>query len=115
MNQDLRNYFKKYIQNTQRPVATIGTQLVRSGIDDMDTLCRMLENEPEKVRSIRNIGSKRMEIISSICADYRSERGRVCQYGKEGFVEYTDPEKDSISNFNDYEGGIQSDHTKDKI
>lgn len=69
MNQDIREYFKRY---TQSSVASIGVQLARGGIDDMDTLCGLLEHKPEKVRSIRNIGSKRMEIICRICETYRS-------------------------------------------
>lgn len=75
MTQDLRGYFKGCTQNAQSSTTSVGIHLARGGIGDMETLCRLLEQEPAKVQAIRNIGPKRLEIIRRVCAAYRSEKG----------------------------------------
>ncbi len=41
----------------------------------MDTLCRLLEQEPEKLLDLRNIGPKGMAVIRKVCACYDRETG----------------------------------------
>lgn len=78
MKQDVRQYFKSYPADSPWLAERTGTQLARSGLRDMDTLCAMLEQEPEKLLDIRNIGPKSLLVIQHICAAYRSERGDAC-------------------------------------
>lgn len=75
MTQDVRQYFKSHPADNLWLAERTGTQLARSGLRDMDTLCAMLEQEPEKLLDIRNIGPKSLSVIQSVCAAYRSERG----------------------------------------
>ncbi len=77
MTQDVRQYFKSHPADSPWLAERTGTQLARSGLRDMDTLCAMLEQEPEKIEQIRNIGPKSLLVIQSVCAAYRSERGDV--------------------------------------
>lgn len=75
MTQKVREYFKKCPADNRRLANHTGTQLARGGIDDMALLCELLESDPDKILSIRNIGPKSMGVIRSACAAYRSERG----------------------------------------
>lgn len=75
MTQDIRQYFRSHPADSPWLSERTGFQLVRSGLRDMDTLCAMLEQEPEKIEQIRNIGPKSLMVIQRVCAAYRSERG----------------------------------------
>lgn len=75
MTQDVRQYFKERSADSPHLAERTGVQLARSGLNDMDTLCTMLEQEPEKVEQIRNIGPKSMAVIQKVCVAYQSERG----------------------------------------
>lgn len=75
MTQDVRQYFKAHPEETPRLTERTGTQLARSGLREMDALCALLENEPEKLLDIRNIGPKSLLVIQRVCAAYRRERG----------------------------------------
>lgn len=75
MTQDVRQYFKERSADSPWLVERTGVQLARGGLSDMDTLCDLLENQPEKLLEIRNIGPKSMGVIEKVCATYRSERG----------------------------------------
>lgn len=77
MMQDVRQYFKNHPADSPWLAERTGTQLARSGLRDMDTLCAMLEQEPKKVEQIRNIGPKSLMIIQNACEAYRRERGGV--------------------------------------
>ncbi len=54
--------------------AAIAAKLVRGGIEDMDTLCEQMAQEPQKVAQIRDIGPESMRAIRCVCAAYRNER-----------------------------------------
>lgn len=75
MPKDVREYFRKYTATGSKRAVYTGTQLARGGISDMDALCALLAQEPEKLLGLRNIGQKRMEVIREVCAAYRKERG----------------------------------------
>lgn len=75
MAQKVREYFQKCSADNRRLANQTGTQLARGGIDDMALLCELLESDPDRILSIRNIGPKSMEVIRSVCATYRRERG----------------------------------------
>ena len=75
MSQDIREYFRKCTVTGSKRTVYTGTQLARSGISDMDALCVLLEQEPEKLLGMRGIGPKSMEVIHEVCACYQSERG----------------------------------------
>jgi len=75
MTQDVRQYFKGRSADSPWLAERTGTQLARSGIDDMALLCELLESQPEKLLDIRNIGPKSMLVIQMVCAAYRKERG----------------------------------------
>ena len=77
MTQDVRQYFKSHPADSPWLAERTSFQLARSGLRDMDTLCAMLEQEPEKLLDIRNIGPKSLLVIQSVCAAYRGERGDV--------------------------------------
>lgn len=72
---EVREYFRNAPVSRHKCSVRTGTQLARSGITDMDALCRLLEREPERLRSLRNIGPKSMELICEVCAAYQNERG----------------------------------------
>ena len=74
--QNVREYFKNSPVAKEGGLA-VGIQLARGGIADMDALCALLEEYPDKLLAIRNIGPKSMAVIRSVCEDY-------CR-GKEGF------------------------------
>lgn len=63
MSRDLREYFKRHSVAGEKRAGYTGTQLTRGGISDMDALYRLLEQEPEKLLGLRNIGPKSMEVI----------------------------------------------------
>ena len=75
MPRNIREYFKNAPVSRHKYSVRIGTQLARSGIGNMDALCKLLEQEPEKLLGMRNIGPKSLEIIREVCAAYRGERG----------------------------------------
>ena len=75
MTQDVRQYFKGRSADSPHLAERTGVQLARSGLSDMDTLCTLLESQPDKLLAIRNIGPKSMVVIQMVCAAYRSERG----------------------------------------
>ena len=41
----------------------------------MDTLCALLEQNPNKLHVLRNIGPKSMEIIQEACTVYLGQKG----------------------------------------
>lgn len=78
MEKDIRRFFSWYV--TQQPgvvpeFARVAVQLCRAGVTDMNTLCELMADQPEKVRDIRNIGEKSMALIQTVCEAYRSKRG----------------------------------------
>ena len=73
MTQDVRAYFAGCPVLGKSTAAT-GVKLARGGLSDMNTLCELLENQPERLLAIRNIGPKSMLLIETVCAAYRSER-----------------------------------------
>ncbi|MEA4962393.1 hypothetical protein SDC9_150917 [bioreactor metagenome] len=75
MNQELWQYFNNCTVVDKGIRIHAGTQLVRSGLTDMEILCEMLEHEPNKVLKIRNIGMKSIIAIQKVCEAYRRERG----------------------------------------
>jgi len=75
MPKDIREYFRKCTVTGSKRTVYTGTQLVRSGISDMDALCALLEQEPEMLLGMLGIGPKSMEVIHEVCACYQSERG----------------------------------------
>lgn len=77
MEKDVRRYFKDYLawQGGRDPGLTrTANQLHRGGISTMDTLCRLLEQEPDRVLQIRNIGAKSVELAREVCTAYRREQ-----------------------------------------
>ena len=74
MTQDVRQYFKERSADSPHLDERTGFQLARGGLSDMNTLCELLENQPERLLAIRNIGPKSMLLIETVCAAYRSER-----------------------------------------
>ena len=74
MTQEVRSYFAA-CHALDASAGAIGTKLARGGIADMDALCALLEEYPDKLLAIRNIGPKSMAVIRGICEVYRSERG----------------------------------------
>lgn len=83
MTNDIREYFKIYISHDPRFARRTGTQLARGGVCDMDTLCRLLEREPEKLLSIRDIGPKSMALIQSVYKVYHTDGGGASPAVKE--------------------------------
>jgi len=49
-------------------------EVMRNGIDDMDTLCQMLKRESKKLLQMRNIGLRSIEVISAVCSAYTNEK-----------------------------------------
>ena len=76
MTQDVRQYFKGRSADSPWLAERTGVQLARSGLSDMDTLCNLLENQPEKLLAIRNIGPKSMLLIEKVCERYHNERDK---------------------------------------
>lgn len=75
MSQDVREYFKNCSMVAERRAVYTGTQLARGGVSDMDALCTLLLQEPEKLLGLRGIGQESMEVIREACAHYHDERG----------------------------------------
>lgn len=73
MTQDVRTYFAA-CHALDASAGAIGTKLARGGIADMDALCALLEEYPDKLLAIRNIGPKSMAVIRSVCGDYRRRK-----------------------------------------
>lgn len=71
---DLLQYFKSCTLKDQKGVIAVGTQLYRAGIADMELLCGLLEQSPEKVSALRNIGEKRLALARAVCSLYRREQ-----------------------------------------
>lgn len=82
MTQDVRTYFAGCPVLGKSAAAT-GVKLARGGVCDMDTLCRLLEREPEKLLSIRDIGPKSMALIQSVCKVYHTDGGGASPAVKE--------------------------------
>ncbi len=76
MTKDVRQYFKERSADSPWLVERTGVQLARGGLSDMDTLCELLENQPEKLLDIRNIGPKSMGVIEKVCERYHNERDK---------------------------------------
>lgn len=78
MSRDLRQYFHSVARKTSSSDSNFvraANELCRAGITDMDSLCRLLNEEPAKIVAIRNIGAKSISLIKIICATYCRERG----------------------------------------
>lgn len=76
MESDIRKYFALYCtrQGNPTPKATYTAfQIARGGVVDMEELCAALEQEPEKIRSLRGIGEKSLALAQTVCAAYRME------------------------------------------
>ena len=74
---EVLQYFNNYAACAvvdKRTLTKTGTQLARSGLNDMETLCEMLEHEPDKVLKIRNIGPQSIFAIKKVCEAYRQEK-----------------------------------------
>ena len=76
MTQDVRQYFKGRSADNPWFAERTGTQLARGGIDDMALLCELLESDPNRILSIRNIGPKSMVVIEKVCERYHNERDK---------------------------------------
>lgn len=74
MSRDILEYFKNVPVSRHKCCIRTGTQLARNGIGDMETLCKLLEREPERLMDMRNIGPKSMMLIREVCKDYQNER-----------------------------------------
>lgn len=75
MVDNIKDFFKGYRGSSLVFANRVCTEVMRNGIADMDTLCRMLEKEPEKFRQMRNIGTKSIEVIAAVYSAYKSEKG----------------------------------------
>ena len=74
---EILQYFNNYAACAdvdKRMLTKTGTQLARSGLNDMEILCEMLEHEPGKVQKFRNIGPQSIIAIQKVCKAYRQER-----------------------------------------
>lgn len=70
----LVEYFRAFNEGIEsKELNRTGNQLARSGISDMDMLCEMLENTPEKLLGIRNIGPQSMATIQRVCTAFRRQ------------------------------------------
>lgn len=75
----MENEVLKYFMNVQGPdypkslARRIGLELCRGNISTMSQLCRLCENEPEKLKTLRNIGEKNLTLILEVCADYQKK------------------------------------------
>lgn len=76
MERNVRQYFSGLAGESGRLARYTGSQLARSGVSDMDALCTLLANTPEKILGIRNIGIKGMDVIQSACERYLDERAK---------------------------------------
>lgn len=77
MEQDVREYFSRFADSNNVCLARYtGSQLARGGVGDMDALCALLADAPEKILGIRNIGAKSMAVIQSACERYLGERDK---------------------------------------
>jgi len=71
---DILEYFEQYAMREDSKRSSIrytGRQIYRAGITDMCMLCDILQNSPEKIKALRNIGEKSFELILEICRDYK--------------------------------------------
>ena len=78
MEIDVRRYFHSYMlrrgeSNPMLPRTASG--FYRGGVTDMDTLCKLLDERPEELLQIRNIGEKSIALTRAVCEAYRQERG----------------------------------------
>ena len=74
---DVLEYFEQYAIPEGVKKSSIrytGRQIYRAGITDMCMLCSILQNSPEKIKNLRNIGEKSFELILEICKDYKNIR-----------------------------------------
>ena len=44
--------------------------LRRNGVETMEELCRMMESSPEQLSSLRDVGTKSLELIKEVCFMY---------------------------------------------
>lgn len=44
--------------------------LRRNGVETMEELCRMMENSPAQLSSLRDVGTKSLELIKEVCFIY---------------------------------------------
>lgn len=75
MAENIRNLFKGYQGGNPAFANRVCNEVMRNGVADADTLCRMLKKEPERLMQMRNIGTKSIEVISAVCSAYANERG----------------------------------------
>ena len=56
MSDNIKDFFEGYQGNNPAFVNRVCNEVMRNGIADMDSLCRMLKKEPNKLLQMRNIG-----------------------------------------------------------
>ena len=44
--------------------------LRRNGVETMEELCQMMENSPAQLSSLRDVGTKSLELIKEVCFIY---------------------------------------------
>ena len=44
--------------------------LRRNGVETMEELCQMMENSPAQLSSLRDVGTKSLELIKDVCFIY---------------------------------------------
>ncbi len=44
--------------------------LRRNGVETMEELCQMMENSPAQLSSLRDVGTKSLELIKDVCFMY---------------------------------------------
>lgn len=77
MERDILRFFQREGKKRDLPpgcCTRIAKELRRNGIGDMDSLQTLMEHNPEKVRSLRNIGDKSMDVIGDIIKSYVSPK-----------------------------------------
>ena len=75
MESDILRFFQSDGERRGLPpgyCTRIAKELRRNGVKDMKSLCVLMEQNPEKVRSLRNIGDKSMDVIRDIIKSYVS-------------------------------------------
>ncbi len=77
MEQDVRGYFSRFASSGDVRLARYtGSQLARGGVENMEILCALLADSPEKLLKIRNIGVKSMAVIQRACERYLGEKDK---------------------------------------
>lgn len=77
MSNNIKDFFKADQGSNPAFINRVCNEVMRNGINDMDSLCRILKNEHELLLQMRNIGTKSMEVIAAICSVYTNEREKT--------------------------------------